>query len=182
METIPGISHRGFYTKTVFVYSVSMKTLIVYYSYEGNCASIAEKIKTALPEADTLRLSTAEDKTRGFFAKYLWGGKQVFSGKKPTLTPYSVDVAAYDLIIIGTPVWAWSYAPAMRSFLEGTKIEGKRIALFCCHGGGKGKTLEKLQKALPGNTFIGMVDFREPLKHTRGVTEKLAAWLRGLAE
>ena len=157
-----------------------MKTLIVYYSYEGNCASIAEKIKEALPDADTLRLSTVEDKTRGSFAKYLWGGKQVLSGKKPALAPYSVDINAYDRIIIGTPVWAWSYAPAIRSFLEGTKIEEKKIALFCCHGGGKGKTLEKLKKALPGNTFIGAADFREPLAHPQGVPEKLAAWIAGL--
>ena len=158
-----------------------MKTLIVYYSYEGNCACIAEKIKAALPDADTLRLTTAEDTARGFFTKYFWGGKQVLSGKKPALQPYSVDVNAYEFIIMGTPVWAWSYAPAMRSFLEKTKIEGKKIAFFCCHGGGKGKTLEKLEKALPGNTFLGHMDFREPLKHTRGVEEKLAAWLTGLA-
>ena len=158
-----------------------MKTLIVYYSYEGNCALIAEKIKTALPDADTLRLSTAEDKTLGFFAKYIWGGKQVLSGKKPVLTPYSVDVNAYGLIIIGTPVWAWSYAPAMRSFLEEKKIEGKKIALFCCHGGGKGKTLGKLKKALPGNTFVGETDFRKPRVHSQGVDEKLAAWLTDIA-
>ena len=158
-----------------------MKTLIVYYSYEGNCAFIAEKIKALLPDADTLRLSTAEDKPRGFFAKYLWGGKQVLCGKKPALKPYSVDINAYEFIIIGTPVWAWSYSPAMRSFLEGTKIQGKKIALFCCHGGGKGKTLEKLQKALPGNIFAGKVDFREPLKNPAGVGEKLAAWLAGIS-
>ena len=158
-----------------------MKTLIVYYSYEGNCASIVGKIKAALPDADTLRLSTNDDAARSGFAKYVWGGKQVFCGKTPALKPYTVDASAYELIIIGTPVWAWSCAPAMRSFLEGTKIEGKRIALFCCHGGGKGKTLEKLKKTLPGNTFAAEADFREPLKHSRGVEEKLAAFLAGLA-
>ncbi|MCL1817824.1 MAG: flavodoxin [Spirochaetaceae bacterium] len=159
-----------------------MRTLIVYYSYEGNCAVIAEKIRAALPDADTLRLATNEDTPRGFFAKYLWGGKQVLSGKAPALAPYTADLSVYGLIIIGTPVWAWSYAPAMRSFLEETKIEGKRIALFCCHGGGKGKTLEKLKKALPGNTFSAEADFREPLKHSRGIEEKLAVFLAGLTD
>jgi len=157
-----------------------MKTLIVYYSYEGNCASIAEKIKAAMPGTDTLRLSTAEDKQRGALAKYLWGGRQVFHKKKPALNPYSVDLSAYEFIIIGTPVWAWSYAPALRSFFEAEKIQGKRVALFCCHGGGKGKTLEKMKNALPGNTFAGEIDFREPLKHTEGVDGRLAAWVAGL--
>jgi flavodoxin len=157
-----------------------MKTLIVYYSYEGNCAFIAEKIKAALPDADVVRLSTEDDKPRGFFAKYLWGGKQVFFAKKPKLKAYSLEVSLYDLIILGTPVWAWSYSPAMGSFLDQTKIERKRLALFCCHGGGKGKTLEKLKAALPGNTFAGEADFREPLKAAAGVQEKLDAWLKTL--
>jgi flavodoxin len=159
-----------------------MKTLIVYYSYEGNCASIAEKIKAALPEVDVLRLTTEDDRRRGFFSKYVWGGKLVFSGKKPKLNAYQVEPGAYDLIILGTPVWAWSYSPAMGSFLGETKIEGRRLALFCCHGGGKGKTLEKLRAALPGNTFAGEADFREPLKHTAGVQEKLDTWLKTLTE
>jgi flavodoxin len=158
-----------------------MKTLIAYYSYEGNCAFIAEKIKAAIPDADVLRLATQDDRPRGFFTKYLWGGKQVLSGKKPALKDYRVEINSYELIILGTPVWAWSYSPAMASFLSQTKIEGKRLALFCCHGGGKGKTLEKLKAALPGNTFAAEVDFREPLKASAGVQKKLDAWLKTLA-
>jgi flavodoxin len=156
-----------------------MKTLIVYYSFEGNCASIAERIKAALPEADVLRLAPEDETKKTGLAKYIWGGKQVFLGRKPRLKASGVDINVYDFIILGTPVWAWSYSPALGSFLAETKIEGKKIALFCCHGGGPGKTLEKLKKALPGNTFAGEAAFREPLKHTGGVQEKLDAWLKG---
>jgi flavodoxin len=162
-----------------FVYHVRMKTAIVYYSYEGNCACIAERIKAALPDAELVRLSAEDDKARGAFAKYVWGGKQVFTHAKPKLRPYSLDVNLYDLLIIGTPVWAWSYSPALGTFLSETKIEGKKIALFCCHGGGPGRTLEKLKNALPGNTFVGRVDFREPLKRQEGVQDKLNRWIAG---
>jgi flavodoxin len=157
-----------------------MKTLIVYYSFEGNCASIAEKIKAALPEADVLRLVPEDEEKKTGLAKYVWGGRQVFLGRRPKLKPWSVDPDAYDLLILGTPVWAWSYSPALASFLQETKIAGKKVALFCCHGGGPMKTLEKLKKALPGNTFVGEAAFREPLKHAGGVQEKLDAWLKGL--
>jgi flavodoxin len=158
-----------------------MKTLIIYYSFEGNCASIAEKIRAALPEADVLRLLPEDETKKTGLAKYVWGGKQVFFGRKPKLKPWNLDVNSYDLVILGTPVWAWSYSPALGSFLEAVKITGKKVALFCCHGGGPGKTLEKLKKALPGNTFTGEVAFRDPLKHTGGVREKLDAWLKGIA-
>jgi flavodoxin len=159
-----------------------MKILIVYYSYEGNCAFVADKIKAARPDADVLRIAAEDDRPRGPVAKYFWGGKQVLSGKKPALKPYSVDVKQYDLIIVGTPVWAGSPAPAIASFIAETKIEGKTLALFCCHAGGMGGALEKLKACLPaGNTFTDTVDFRNPLKHTDGVQQKLDAWLESLA-
>ena len=158
-----------------------MKTLIVYYSFEGNCASIAEKIKAAIPGAEIAQLIPVNEEVKtSKLAKYLWGGKQVFTGKKPPLKPLSVDVNAFDYIILGTPVWAWTYAPAVASFFATTKIEGKKIALFCCHGGGKGKTLQKMKNALPGNSCLGEIDFRDPLKHTAGVDEKLKSWLGSL--
>jgi flavodoxin len=155
-----------------------MKTLIVYYSYEGNCAFVADKIKAACQDADVLRLATEDDRPRAFLAKYAWGGKQVLSGKRPSLKPYNVDVTSYDLIIMGTPVWAGSYAPAIASFITATQIKGKTLALFCCHAGGKGRALEKLKSALPGNTFTDTADFRNPLKYSDGVQQKLDTWLK----
>jgi flavodoxin len=169
------------YPVPFFLYYKRMKTLIVYYSFEGNCASIAEKIKAALPEADVLRLVPEGEAKKTGLAKYVWGGRQVFFGKKPKLKTLGVDPGAYGMLILGTPVWAWSYSPALAAFLQETKIEGKKIALFCCHGGGPGRTLEKLKKALPGNTFVGEASFRDPLKHAEGVQEKLDAWLKSFA-
>jgi flavodoxin len=134
-----------------------------------------------MPGADVLRLEPEGETKKTGLAKYIWGGRQVFFGKRPGLKPWNVDVNGYDCIVLGTPVWAWSYSPAMAGFLESTRIEGKKIALFCCHGGGPGKTLEKLRKALPGNTFVGEVAFHDPLKHPQGVEEKLSAWLKGIS-
>ncbi|MCL2293532.1 MAG: flavodoxin [Spirochaetes bacterium] len=173
-----------------------MKTLIVYYSFEGNCAFIAEKIKAAIsernfssqkttwgeiPETTLLRLiPEGDEKKRTKVGGFFWATQQMFFAKKPRLKPFSVDISDYDLIILGTPVWAWSYAPAMASFLTAAKITGKKIALFCCHGGGKGKTMQKLKSALAGNNFAGEIDFKEPLKQPAGVKERLDIWLKGV--
>ena len=159
-----------------------MKTLVVYYSYEGSSAWIADLIKESLNgDADLLRVEPEnEKKTHSMLGKYWWGGRQVLSSKKPKLKPYSIDVNNYDLIIIGTPVWAWACPPAMAVFFSETKIEGKNIALFCCHGGGKGKIFEKMKTALPGNNFLDEVDFREPRKRPAGVKDKVDAWIKEL--
>lgn len=75
-------------------------------------------------------------KTKGFM-KYFWGGKQVMVNEKHELLSFDVNFDDYDFLFIGTPVWAGSYAPALNSFFTENKFPGKKMALFCCHGGGK---------------------------------------------
>jgi flavodoxin len=149
-----------------------MKTLIVYFSYEGNSALIAELIKAASPGADTLELKPVDSKKREGLAKFAWGGMLVMTHTKPKLKPYTVAINQYDLVILGTPVWAGSFSPAIDSFLSQTKISGKKLALYCCHAGGKGKALDKLKAALAGNTIAGEIDFINPRKLDREETAK----------
>ena len=158
-----------------------MKTAIIYFSYEGNSALIAELIKTAI-NADVFEIKTADTKKRKGVTKYFWGGAQAVMHKKPALQPLSVDINAYDLIILGTPVWAWSPSPAIVSFLDKTKISDKKVALYCCHGGGMGNTLQKLKTLLPGNTFAGEIDFIYPAKQndTGELKQKIGEWIKSL--
>jgi flavodoxin len=148
-----------------------MKTLIVYYSYDGNCAMVAGRLAAALG-AETLRLETEDGRRRAGLAKYVWGGKMVVSHTHPALKPYAVKPEDYDLVVVGFPVWAGSPAPPILSFLSETKLAGKRTALFCCHGGGKGRALQKAGALLEGSTLAGEADFVNP---SRGDPEKTAA-------
>ena len=157
-----------------------MKTAVVYYSYDGNCALVAEQIK-ALVNADLIRLQTQDEKKRGGFAKYFWGGSQVVMHKKPALKPYVFDTAAYDLVIIGAPVWAASPAPPLETFLSETNISGKKLALFLCHAGGKGKAMDKLKRLLAGNTIAAETDFVNPAgENTEELKRKIGEWLKPL--
>ncbi|MDR0583920.1 MAG: flavodoxin [Treponema sp.] len=156
-----------------------MKTAVVYYSCDGNCALVAEQIK-ALLNADLIRLQTKNEKKRSGFAKYFWGGSQVVMHKKPALKPYVFDAAAYDLIIIGAPVWAASPAPPLETFLSETKISGKKLALFLCHAGGKGKAMDKLKLLLAGNTVATETDFVNPAGDIQELKRKIEEWLKPL--
>ena len=154
-----------------------MKTIVVYYSLDGNCDFIAQNIKQRL-NCDLLRLNTKKRLKSAGILKFFWAGKQVVTGEKPELETYTFDASAYDLIIFGTPVWAWHYAPALRTFFENNKFSGRKIALFCCHGGQPGTTLKKLRLNLEGNQIIGEIDFQEPLKTGREAAQKkLNEWL-----
>ena len=155
-----------------------MKTAVVYYSYDGNCAFVAEQIKVQL-NADVVRLKPVKEKRRSGFAKIFFGVLQVVTKKEPELKPYSLDPAACDLIILGTPVWAGSPAPAIRSFLSNTNISGKKLALFVCHAGGKGEAIGKLKSLLADNTIVSEIDFLNPAtENPEEQKKKIEDWVK----
>ena len=155
-----------------------MKIAVIYYSYEGNSAMVADLIKTAA-RADVYEIKTVNEKKRTGFAKYFWGGCQVVLKKRPALKPLSVDLNAYELIILGTPVWAGSPAPALVSFLSERRITGKKIALYCCYNGGKGQVFEKLKALLPGNTIVAGMEFMKPAtENPAELRQKIEAWVK----
>ena len=158
-----------------------MKTAIIFYSYEGSSLVTADLIKEAI-NADSFRIRTVDKKKRKGFFKYLWGGRQVVFNIKPALKPLPVDINAYDLIILGTPLWAGSPAPALVSFLHNTKITGKKIALFCSYAGSSGEVFAKLKALLGGNTFAGEIGFKNPAQmESAELKQKISSWIKTLA-
>jgi flavodoxin len=155
-----------------------MKTAVVFYTLDGNCAVVAEQINAQLG-ADLICLKTKDDKKRSKAGKFFWGGGMVFLRKKPPLKPYTFDPSAYDLIIIGAPVWAGSPAPPIQSFLSETAITGKKIALFVCHAGGKRDALEKFKTMLPGNEIAAGADFLNPAgSGSEELKQQVAEWIQ----
>ena len=132
-----------------------MKTLIVYYSLEGNTGYAAKKIASGIG-ADTLEIRPVKGYPTGGFRKFLWGGKSAVMGETPKLKPYSFDADKYDSIILGFPNWASRPAPPIKSFVkeQKEKLKGKKISVFCCQAGnGAEKAFEKLKKDLEIDSF-----------------------------
>ena len=90
----------------------------------------------------------------------------------PKLQPRTLNIDQYDTLILGTPVRAFNYAPALRTFFSEQKMQNKKIFLFCCHEGNKGKTLENMAQALAGNEIISQIDFLAPLKKDKEIQVK----------
>jgi len=160
-----------------------MQALVIYYSLEGNTAHLAQAIGKEL-SADLLRLQPSADIKSSGFMRFLWGGRQVMSKAQPELQPYELDLSRYTHLFIGTPVWANSYAPALRTFLESETVQNKQIGLFCCYGGAEGKCLTHLRTALTGNTIAAQgLGIRDPLKHhPEAGAQRAAEWSRWLVD
>lgn len=146
-----------------------MKALVIYYSLEGNTKLVAETIAAQIG-ADCLALQPEKAiKTTGFM-KYFWGGRQVVMKERPALLPFDKDLAAYSLIIIGTPVWAATYAPAINTLFSAADFSNKKVAVFACHEGGPGKVLDNMKSRLTGSQILGANSFFAPLKKDRDQT------------
>ena len=160
-----------------------MKTLIVYYSLEGNTEYVAEKIKESTG-ADTLKLVPKKAYHDKGFAKFFWGGKSAVMAEKPALEAYDVDLSVYERIIFGFPVWASNFTPPIRTFIEDNKdvLKSKKLAAFACQSGsGAEKAIAKLAKTVGIDGFEHKAVFIDPkARQSEDMDAKIGAFCKEL--
>ncbi|WP_099468944.1 flavodoxin family protein [Konateibacter massiliensis] len=142
-----------------------MKAAIVYFSLEGNTKFVAEKISKQTG-AEELRLIPKKDYPTGKISKFFWGGKSVTFGEKPKLESYDFKEDEYDVVIIGTPVWASSFTPPIKTFLAEHNLAGKKVALFACQMGNDAeKCFDKLKKEIGDCEILATLALTDPGKN-----------------
>ena len=134
------------------------KKLVAYFSASGSTARLAKQLAEAAV-ADLYEIRPAVPYTS---ADLNWQNKQSRSSvemsnhnSRPELADKNADIAAYDTIYVGFPVW-WYIAPAIiNSFLESYDFSGKKIILFATSGGsGFGKAVDNLKPSAPDAEII----------------------------
>lgn len=111
-----------------------MKILTLYFSRSGHTRRVAGIIQNAVG-GDIAPIRTRRSYARSYAAAVIQGGWERLTGDRPALMPLPVRVEEYDLIFIGTPVWWFTLSPAMKTFLAGHRLEGKRVFPFITSGG-----------------------------------------------
>ncbi len=158
------------------------KMLVVYYSLTGNTKFIAEAIAEAI-NADILELKPVKELDAESGMKYFWGGFQATMKKKPKLKEFEINPLDYDLIFLGTPVWAWTFSPPIRSFLKKYNLSGKNIALWVCAGGDGIKSMNRFKEALKDTNINGEIRFKEPKQNApENAKEKAIAWAKDIIQ
>ena len=149
-----------------------MKTAIVYYSMHGNVRYVAEKAAKELG-ADLIELKPVKAYPDKGAMQFLWGGSAVTFKKKPDLEPYSFNASDYDVVIIGTPVWASSFTPPLRTFFESHDLTGKKIAaIVTSAGGNSAKCLEAIKVAAKTDKLVAAVSLVDPKDKASEENEK----------
>lgn len=126
-----------------------MKRIVIYYSFGGNTRKIASKIQTALG-ADAAEITPVKPYTGSYNDVVDQGQREVNSGFMPEIQPLGVDLKQYDIVILGTPVWWYTFAPAVKTFLNDANLSGKEVYPFATNGGWIGHTFQDIAKACQG--------------------------------
>lgn len=130
------------------------KSLIVYFSWSGNCQKIAERIQEATG-ADMFRLEAANP----YPTEYKPTEARVIDEvTHDTMVEYVGGVDGwdeYDTVFVGYPVWGYTIPQILKKFLLDHDWSGKRIAPFNSHlGSGEGGTHAKIAAAAPGAEML----------------------------
>jgi flavodoxin len=141
-----------------------MKSIIIYYSFTGNTKKAALILSDVLSKQGTVDIFgiKAPRQSTNFFEQ----GRSAFMRQRTEIEGVPFDLSGYDLIAIGTPVWGFSPAPAVNTYLDKCiGLEDKKIVLFCTVGGiGQGKCLKNMQALLSpksGNAEIKVFYLRK---------------------
>jgi len=156
------------------------KVLVVYYSLTGNTKFIAEHISKEL-NADIEEVKPIKDLDPDSGTKYLWGGMKATMKSKPKLEDLKYNPLEYDFIILGTPVWAWTLSPPIRSYCSKFDLDDKKVALFTSSAGDGKKAMGRFKGFMKKSNIIGEIRFTDPLTtNPEQAKTQATEWANGL--
>lgn len=155
------------------------KTLVAYFSATGTTARVGRQIAEALG-ADTFAIEPEQPYTS---ADLNWNDRKSRSSVemndescRPAIASTVDDMASYDAVFVGFPVWWYVEPRIVDTFLESYDFSGKTIIPFATSGGsGLGRAPQRMQQIAAGSTVVA-----GKLLNGRQSADALRAWAREL--
>lgn len=153
------------------------KTLVAYFSATGTTATVAENLAEATG-ADLFEIVPAVPYTAADLNWQDSRSRTTLEKNDESFRPETVgevaDMAAYDTVFVGFPVWWYVEPRIIDTFLETYDFSGKTIVPFATSGGsGLGRAPQRMQALAPGSTVCS-----GGLLNGRPDRAALAAWAR----
>lgn len=131
----------------------NMKTLVAYFSASGTTRKAAER----LAKATGATLCEIQPQQPYTDADLDWTDKQSRSNvemenrnSRPAIKKLSVNIADYDIIYVGFPIWWYTCPTIINTFMESADFKGKTVIPFATSGGSTiAKACKDLKAAYP---------------------------------
>ena len=128
--------------------------LVAYFTRSGNTRVIAGQLKRTLG-ADLFEILPGEPYPEDYQANVDQARRERDAGFEPPLKAEVQNLAAYDTVYLGFPIWGETAPPVIRSFLRRHDLSGKTVRPFITHGGyGQGSSLSVLASHAPGARIL----------------------------
>ncbi|MBQ1889077.1 MAG: flavodoxin [Selenomonas sp.] len=149
------------------------KMLIAYYSLTGTTRAAAKKIQS-LTGADIFEIPAADPYPTAHDPCLERQMKEIAADARPALARKVENIASYDTIFIGYPIWYYQAPMLLNTFVEQQDLFQKTIMPFCTSGGyGIERSVDILRALMP-NAY-----WKDGLR-VAGDDKELRDWLRQL--
>ena len=135
-----------------------MKAIVVFYSRTGNTRKVAQALARELG-AEVEKIS--EPGSRQGALGFIFAGRDAVMKRLTPIEPLAFDPAAYDLVVVGTPIWSWTMAAPVRTFLTRNAEKLKSVAFFCTQGGSGGDRAFRQMEAVCGKKPVATLAILE---------------------
>lgn len=126
------------------------KFLTAYFTRSGNTRVIAGIVHRTFG-TDLYEIQPAQPYPEDYEATVERARQERDRGDEPPLAGLVSNLAGYDTIFLGFPIWGETAPPVIRSFLHTHDLRGKTVRPFITHGGyGLGNSLSVLASHAPG--------------------------------
>ena len=168
--------------------NMNQKALVVFFSHAGENYSVGNiEVGNTKIVADCISEITGADQfeivaEKNYDMPYMdlikAAQDEAKAGELPAYKG-DVDVAPYDVIFIGGPIWWGTYPQVMFTFFKDHDLSGKTVIPFTTHeGSGLASTVRDVKKAWPKATVKdGFAIYGHEVRSGRAKVEK---WLKGL--
>lgn len=134
-----------------------MKTCIIFHSYTGITRGVAERIKAACG-GELLEVQPRQAYSK--LTAYTTGCLRARRGEADPIDPEIIDAGVSDVIVLGTPVWAFKPTPAINGAISALQnCDGKKAVIFATCGGQAGDTTTVIKKALEAKGVKVVAEF-----------------------
>lgn len=109
------------------------KVLVVYFSRTGTTKSLAEYIHASV-ESDMVEIQTVDPYPEDYDQCVAQARQELAAGHLPELSTTIENMAEYDVIMIGYPIWIGTTPPPINTLLDQYDFSGKTVVPFCTSG------------------------------------------------
>jgi hypothetical protein len=153
------------------------RVLVVFFSRTGTTRALASTLAGMLC-ADLEEICDLTE--RHGVSGYLRCLADSWRRRPAQVVPAGLDTAQYDLVVVGTPVWAGAVSAPVRAYLLENRSKFRHVAFFCSFGGLGSQTAFDEMRALAGQAPVTQCKVRATEVQRGGAATSLTLFVSEL--